>query len=502
MYNPLIKYNKLKRFSAYVHDTIRHEVEKQFPRIDCLTNGDIYTRRDMWEKMDAIADCASLVELRKYETGETVIHNANYCHNPVVCPICADRVSKRRKAIFDEPIRRAVRRFAVDKCCGDWKSDYPEQYTGVYMATATIKTNDNLKERIDHLLDSSKRMRKMGQKRKAKRSQGEWSKVRAGISNVEIKIGTGSNKWHVHSHFLIFTDSPIDINNKNSNYIYNTENKNAYCVAPGTELKSNEKRISKWNYEWYLSTKGEAINFDLRPVQFLKNVHGKKCETMEESVRAQAAEIIKYSALLNEKKGAGLLSAAQYVELIQRRGNRRLFNTIGLMRCDKRNPESLMTVTERELKKLEYVESLDNKHYEIFASLWQNGGTYGEMAKQDGALFSSSDDMKTKFVNIRRRAFLAQTAKYQGEYRKARNDHFNNRVSIDSLNHTTIGEYFEAAFSMKNSFENTLDQLRDSFRNKVKTLWEKYNDMNFLPEFLTEFDSGGMAEFKALHLPA
>jgi hypothetical protein len=467
----LHKQNKLKRFGSYVIDKISAVISKEIEKTDCLFNNDIYTKRDMYEKMDAIADCASILELRKYDNGKIEVHNANYCHNPVVCPVCADRVSKRRKAIFSDPIKRAVRKFAVSPSCGDWKQEYPKGYTGVYMATATIKDGSNLKERIDLLQDSLKRMRKYGQKRKGERSSGEWSKVQAGISNIEIKIGSGSGLWHVHSHFLLFTDSPIDIKTKDSPFQV-------------TAFGGSSITLSKFNYEWFQASGGEGINFDVRPIEFRENVSGHECKTFEESVEAQAAEIIKYSAQLSAKKGAGILSAAQYAELIQRRGNRRLFNALGLLRCDKRNPDSLTTITERELRRLEYVDNCDNEKYEIYSSLWQSGGTYGKIHKQEGAIFKDSDDMRTNFVNIRRRAFSAQTAIYQGEYRKARNDLLKSRY----------------LHSIKEVFEDALNTLRDSFRNKVNHLWENFNDADFIPYFLREFDSSGMHGFKQKYL--
>lgn len=469
--HPLNKYNKLKRFASYVSESMREGAKDELSRVDCLNNADIYTRRDLWEKLNDIAECANLVELRKYETGEIVIHNANFCHNPVVCPVCADRVSKRRRAIFSEPIKRAVRRFAVDPTTGDWKSDFPAGYTGVYLATATIKDGENLKERIDVLQDAVKRMRKKGQRRRrahgAARSPGEWSKVRAGISNTEIKIGSGSNRWHVHVHFLIFTDSPIDIKTRDSSYFIKKEN-------------GEKVAVSKFNYEWYESTKGQGINFDLKPVSYRKNVNGIECETMEESIVAQSQEVIKYATVLSKKKGTGLLSARQYVELIQRRGTRRLFNTLGLLRCDKRNPESFTTITERELRRLEYIDETDKKCYEVFSALWNNGGTYSKMSKQESAVFANSDDMKTRWINIRRRAFLAQTAKYQGEYRRERNALFKNRL----------------LFLDKELFESLLDASRDSFRRRVSTLWQKMNDNTFIPEFLTDFNSTGMQGYR------
>ena len=486
----LKKNNKLKAYALHVSKKMRQivdvegmrAIDVEVSKTDCLNNQDIYTQRDLYEKLDAIAACASILELRKYDSGEVKIHNANYCHNSVVCPVCADRVSKRRRSLFSEPIKRAVRRFGVSPECGDWKSEYPKGYTGVYFATATIEDGSNLKERIDTLFNSTKKMRKMGQKRDNGKSQGEWSKILAGISNAEIKIGSGSGSWHVHNHYLIFTNEPINIRTNESPYCYD-KIKKIVKIVPCGPLEENQVRISKFNYEWYIATDGQAINFDVQPVEFKSVVHGRECKTFEESVAAQAQEVLKYSTLLSAKKGTDVLSAAQYVELIQRRGTRRLFNTIGLMRCDKRNPDSFMTVTERELRRLEYVDQMDSKCYEIYSAKW-NTNRYGRVSKADRALFKSSDDMSTRFKNIRRYSFMAQTAIYQGEYRKLRNHFFKCRYM----------------FTDKNIFENVLDETRNDFRMKVSTLWNKYGDETFTPEFLTGFESEGLEGFKARHL--
>lgn len=71
---------------------------------------------------------------------------------------------------------------------------------------------------------------------------------------------------------------------------------------------------------------------------------------------------------------------------------------------------------------------------------------------------------------------MAQTAIYQGEYRKARNDMFKNRNDFtDSM-----------------VFEDALNTLRDSFRNKCNTLWSHFKEKDFLPEYLTDFNSTGL----------
>jgi hypothetical protein len=92
--------------------------------------------------------------------------------------------------------------------------------------------------------------------------------------------------------------------------------------------------------------------------------------------------------------------------------------------------------------------------------------------------------MKTQYKNIRRSAFMAQTAIYQGEYRKERNALFKTRSwHID-----------------RELFEKLLNDCRDNFRRRVSLLWGKFCDRYFLPEFLTSFDSGGMAEYRENHL--
>jgi hypothetical protein len=55
-------------------------------------------------------------------------------------------------------------------------------------------------------------------------------------------------------------------------------------------------------------------------------------------------------------------------------------------------------------------------------------------------------------------------------------------------------------FNDKKVFENVLDETRNDFRMKVSTLWNKYGDETFTPEFLTGFESEGLEGFKARHL--
>jgi hypothetical protein len=129
---------------------------------------------------------------------------------------------------------------------------------------------------------------------------------------------------------------------------------------------------------------------------------------------------------------------------------------------------------------------MDNKTYKIYSSVWQDGGTYSAPKKEDGALFRDSDEINTKMVNLRRRMFKAQTAIYQGEYRKTRN----------TILHT------RHLHKTKEFFENFLDDTHKIFRSKCSELWKRFSDKDFLPEFLTQFDSINLEDFKNSALAA
>jgi hypothetical protein len=116
--------------------------------------------------------------------------------------------------------------------------------------------------------------------------------------------------------------------------------------------------------------------------------------------------------------------------------------------------------------------------------MWQKGGTYSELTHWDGAIFRSSDDMRTRWANVKHRAYLAQTAIYLGAYRKERN-------AILSTRHL---------HSNKDDFEGLLDSCRDSFKRKVFSLWEHYPESGFLPEFLCDFNSSGMQGLREKYL--
>lgn len=460
------KINKLRTVSLAALKKIRANVEMVLMETDVISL-DRYTRADIREKLHQIENCSTLVELREYENGETRFHNANFCKQAIVCPVCAARVSNRRRAIYLPAVERAVERYVVTEEVRKEKN-LPKGYTGAYLCTATIRPGTNLKERIDFLQESIKRMRKMGQKREKGNSGGEWGKIKAALENVEIKIGSGSGQWHVHAHFLVFTSSPLDIEFwERPHYIEIDDNANLGQKKGIT--------LSKLAYEWYLATQCEAFIFDAKQIQYREYVGELKCESFSQSIMMQSAEVFKYNTKLTEDKNLNGLSDWQYIELIQRRGGRRLFNAIGEFRCDSRNERSLMTISERELRRQEYVDKYSSFTYNIYSSEYRKD-LYGftSLQQETEAVFKNSDDMMSNFKDLRKYAFNSVHAKMTAEYRKARAEEFK---TIRSMNHAEMARTGEYNYDeIKENFENYIDDMKNHYRRNVREFWYNFND--------------------------
>lgn len=470
------KINKLRTVSAAALKKVSAALELILIETDVIAI-DKYTRQDIREKLKAIENCSTLVELREYENGEIRLHNANFCKNPIVCPVCASRVSNKRRALYLPAVERAVERYAVDDALRIEKG-YPFEYTGVYLCTATIRGGDNLEERINFLTESILRFRKMGQKRQRGYSGGEWSKIKAALSNVEIKIGTGSHKWHVHAHFLMFTDEPLNTKLYDSPYFIELDDKE----NPGEKKKHT---LSKVQYEWFLSTNCEAFIFDVKSISYREYVGKVKCDSFSQSIMLQSAEVFKYNTKLTEEGNLEGLSDFQYVELLQRRGGRRLFNGIGEFRCDSRNPRSLMTITEKEVRKQEYIDKYDQFTYNIYSSEYRKElYGYTDLQKETEGVFKNSDELMSKFKDMRKYAFSSMHSKMTADYRKSRNAEIKTMRSINHADLARTGEYHYE--EIRDNFEKYIDDLKDCYRRNVREFWHDFNNENVIVHIYPE----------------
>jgi hypothetical protein len=420
-------------------------------KIKCDIHTDFYTRSELTEKLNDIVNCGSLLELREYDGKEQVIHNANFCKNPIACSCCADRVSRRRQAIWKPRIKEAVKRF---------------QY--VYFMTMTIKDGFNLENRIETLVESKKRFRLMGQRRGIKYSNGQWSRVGAAISNTEIKYGSGNNGAHVHEHALLFCDDILDYSIYDRDKLKALEAKFGRGSVPesiiGSAVKywyfsagSEPVPVSSLSWEWVQATGGEGINIDVKPLSYsdyLKNPYykGFYCASFSDWITNQASEILKYNSKLSEDHLKNPVTPEQYIELIQRRGSRRLFNSYGAFR---RRGDPLYFSSEDQ-SWLEYVEKRDEKQYTIKAGKY-NGSTWDISGPIGAPLFQNSDA-----PDRCKRRRLSEQGRIVGRYRRTRSAILFNRKRIP----------IHLLDLWRRDAESEITRIRAEMKIELRTLWK------------------------------
>lgn len=139
-----------------------------------------------------LADCGSYLVFRDYYTvGKIRLSAANFCRKHLLCPLCAvRRGAKALKAYTD--------RLAVIL------QENPKLKP--YLVTVTTKNGEDLSERFDHYIRSMKRYTDKRREALKVKKHGwkcqpvEMNKAFGGVSSIEIKRGSGSGLWHVHSH--------------------------------------------------------------------------------------------------------------------------------------------------------------------------------------------------------------------------------------------------------------------------------------------------------------
>lgn len=295
------------------------------------------TRSDITDKIDKIKSCCSVVELTaNYTEVDHVVEqilsvtNANFCKQHAVCPVCADRSQNRRRARYNEPIKEQA-------------SLVKEGKRHAYILTFTIADGESLSERLSNLKQSKLEWRKMGQKRKKGFSNGEARKIKAGLSTIEIKRGSGSKLWHVHAHELIFTDSPLDYGIYDQNkkkelkkiYGDNIPKEVLDAIVDETAMFNGEEiAVSKISKEWLKATGGESIDISVEPLYHVPS-KGKasekkrrKCASMsfEQSIAYQAKEVLKYMSKASENTPEDML------DIITDTYNKRMVATYGEFR--------------------------------------------------------------------------------------------------------------------------------------------------------------------------
>lgn len=398
------------------------------------------TRSDFKDKIDKVSGCSSIVELKE-EFVETKggleqvlkVAAANYCKQHAVCPVCSDRTQSRRRARYSEPIREQARKVEAGS-------------RFAYMVTFTVTDKENLSERLEALREYKKNWRLMGQRRKnrktgeVKRSGGESSKIVAGISSTEIKRGEGSKLWHVHCHDLIFTDAPLDyrvygkeafrkLKERHGSNIPREKLDSIACNR--VTFRGESVAASKVSEEWFRASGGESMGLSVVRVQHVpKGCSGKKKRmyksmSFEDSVFHQAKEVLTYFSKLNEN------SAGDVMEILNDTYNKRMIATYGEFRGAAGDDYEIDTKED------------DN----CFVLVWdEKGGSYGDPIPGKARDILGEEAKETR----------KQAGKILGAYRR------------DRKNLLMMREKYGDSLSFY------LDNLKQSFKNKIASLWSLY----------------------------
>ena len=441
--------NVLKRQSVRVVGEIKSaSVIENYVKTEVTSAGLTYS--DIFERIEKIEKCASIIELsEKFEKGPSgdleqvlSVAAANYCKQHVICPICADRLQSRRRAVFDQPIKNQ-------------SSMVKDGKRFAYMVTYTIADGENLADRLSHLKDSRRQWRLMGQRRKSRRggfyrSKGEAGKICAGLSSIEIKRGYNSGLWHVHAHELVFTDRPFDY------HVYDPDKKRALKdvygnLIPHDRLSETAKRYvsfngnqvaaSKLSEEWLQAT-GDSMSIFCEPVYhvpktrlkyskgtFKKAPVPKKTKRLlskmsfEDSVAFQSREIIKYFT----KPGA--YRPEDTITIMNETYNKRMSATYG------------------EFRGINDLEMIDDAVGEWVVTWSPEKGSYG-----DPIPGNIRDILQDEAASEAR----SQSGKCTGQYRRAR------RLILDQ----------RALYG--GSLCTALDELKQRYRAQINGIWALY----------------------------
>ena len=397
------------------------------------------TRADLRDKLKKTESCAGLLEFRSRfvpDSSGTLeqqfkIHNATYCRSYTVCEICSRRVQHTRWKRFKDPIDRMIKRFPF-----------------VYHVTFTIEDKNDLGERIDFLQEAFRAFVRMGQRRKLKKSFGEWTKVGAAIVATESKRGENSELWHSHKHALLFCSERLDYRVYDLDKLRKLEKKYGFRNVPKDEMigaalnvvtrenpftgKIETIPLSKLSGEWFAATSGQGVSVQVRAVK-------------GRNVADKAKEVLKYPVKVNLKNSSDI----PYI--IEQTYNRRFLATYGALRGLQED-------------KYELDETKDSK--DIYLSQWL-GYRYSDLTPGSPIAFLTDDIRKTIFSRM---------AKLTGAYRTQRR--------------YTIGEYLRQKIKILPDLAERLNSLKAQYRAGIAEINSHFAKMPNLPARVMPFWSG------------
>nr|CRY93662.1 hypothetical protein [uncultured prokaryote] len=142
----------------------------------------------------SLASCGNYLHFREYFTvGKVRLHNATFCKQHLVCPLCA--------------IRRGAK--ALGAYLTRWQviqHERPELRP--YLLTLTVKNGDDLAERQAHLTKSLRKLMDHRRNFNAGVPRAPWTELcKAQGAVYTLELTNKGNGWHPHCHMIVLSAS-------------------------------------------------------------------------------------------------------------------------------------------------------------------------------------------------------------------------------------------------------------------------------------------------------
>jgi hypothetical protein len=141
-----------------------------------------------------LANCGNYLHFREYFTvGKVRLHNAQFCKQHLVCPLCA--------------IRRGAK--ALGAYLARWQviqEERPDLHP--YLLTLTVKNGDDLDERQAHLTKSLRKLLDRRRNFNAGVARAPWTELcKAEGAVYTLELTNKGNGWHPHCHMIVLAAS-------------------------------------------------------------------------------------------------------------------------------------------------------------------------------------------------------------------------------------------------------------------------------------------------------
>lgn len=276
---------------------------KELDEYTVLKNGT--TKPDLLRFLDRFDDCSSNEVIAHYKASSTgeMLHKkiqSNACNENRFCKVCANRKTAERWNHLKPELKRLH-----------------NVYKNVYLMTFTQKTSTDLYKAIASMQKNFRNWYRLAEHGR----DGEYSKIKAGIKSLEVVRGKYSNEWHVHIHFLAFSDKPIDYRKWDTREDL-AGNPIKEPLHKPLIIDGKERVLSKLQKEWYQATGNFIV--DCKPIRRNKR-YSKKRDLIEGAVK----EVLKYNTKITNYSAddlATIYDATRGVRHFELTGLLRSFN--------------------------------------------------------------------------------------------------------------------------------------------------------------------------------